>query len=341
MNQLSMFEIEDEAQEARPHSKEDQLFSDEQIIEAAFRHYRDAGFPYKPLPIHICMEQLNALAFCQTESLLHSTLGYQIADTYNPHRFHSAAAGMRSPADSFEDDKSLRKAIKLHLDHAKDIDRSCLCMVNGTQACANFRPGFACKLYRDYCKPGDTVLDTSTGYGGRLVGFMASGIAGRYIGIDPNTQTHGGNCQMVHDLGFADRVKLYNLPAEDVPHELVADQCDFAFTSPPYFSKERYSDEETQSWKRYPRFDQWREGFLRKMLALQFAALKPGCISIVNIADVVVDNCLYSLKDLTRRDAIKAGFEHIDTLVFPMQRRFGTNDEEIATEPVLVFRKPA
>lgn len=35
----------------------------------------------------------------------------------------------------------------------------------------------------------------------------------------------------------------------------------------PWFAHERYSDEETQSWVRYPEAEQWRAGFLEPRCA--------------------------------------------------------------------------
>lgn len=185
------------------------------------------------------------------------------------------------------------------------------------------------------------MLDASTGYGGRLVGFIASGINGFYIGIDPNTETHAGNLRMAQELGFSDRIELHNLPAEDVSHDVVAGRCDFAFTSPPYFRKEHYSDEDTQSWVRYQTGDAWRDGFLAPMMALQHAALKPGCRSLVNIADVKIGSKTYPLVEWTRQAAARAGLAYERTLEFPLTRRFGAGmADEVATEPVLVFSKP-
>jgi hypothetical protein len=316
------------------------VFADEQVVEAAFAHFRATGYPYRNLPAWECMRQVNRLAATEPEAMLRTVAAYQVPDTYHRHRFHAAAEGMRSPFDSFQDDASLRKAIRLALENNKDVE-TVLWMVNGTQACANFRPGFACKLYRQYCRPGAVVLDSSTGYGGRLVGFLAAGLAGTYIGIDPNRPTHEANLRMAADLGVADRVELHNLPAEDVPHDVVAGRCDFAFTSPPYFRKEHYSDDATQSWRRYPTGDAWRDGFLAPMLRLQFAALRPGSHAIVNIADVTLKGTTYPLVAWTRDAAVAAGFDYLRTDEFPMQRRFGTGqDEEVAVEPVLVFRKP-
>ncbi len=317
------------------------VFSHDVIVEAGFQWFRKMGFPYRDLSAWECMREINKLASTSSEAMLHTVMAYQIADTYHRHRFHSAAEGMKSPFESFNSDVALRKAIRLCLEYGGNLEGKLL-IVNGTQACANFRPGFACKLYREFCQLGDTILDSSTGYGGRLVGFMASGVAGRYIGIDPNTETHAANLKMAADLRFADRIELYNLPAEDVSHGVVAGRCDFAFTSPPYFRKEHYSDEPTQSWKRYQTGEAWRDGFLQPMVALQFAALKPGKFAVVNIADVAIKNRTYPLVQWTIGAARRAGFEHVRTDEFEMGIRIGAgHDSEVATEPVLVFQKSA
>lgn len=319
------------------------IFTDEKIVDAAFAHFREVGFPYRKLPIHVCMQELNSLAATDVDSLIGTDVGYHVADTFHPHRFHAAANGMKAPFDAFADDKLLRRALVLEIGHGKIPAGyfTSLNIVSGTQSCSNFRPGFAAYLYRKYCKQGDTVLDTSTGYGGRLTGFLASGIAGKYIGIDPNTPTHAGNTRLAADLGFADAVELHNLPAEDVQHEIVAGRCDFAFTSPPYFAKEIYSDEPTQSCNRYATGEAWREGFLVPMLRLQFAALKSGKTAIVNIADVKVKGTTYPLADWTRECGQQIGFKYLRTDEFPMQRRVGKGMlDEIATEPVIVFEKP-
>lgn len=328
-----------------------QLFSQEEVAEAAFAHYRQAygddGFPYRKLPLHLCMQELNRLANTETGKLIHTVTGYHVADTYHPHRFHAAAKGMKAPYDSFHSDKSLLRAINMEIEKGGSVGDGILpsmLLVLGTQACANFRPGFACYLYRKYCQPGARVLDTSTGYGGRLVGFMASGIAGHYVGIDPNTPTYQGNLKMASDLGFADKVTLLHSPAEDVAVEQVGEaSCDFAFTSPPYFAKERYSTEDTQSWVRYgddKTGEAWRQGFLAPMMRLQFAALKPSCFALVNIADVKLFGREYPLKDWCIEAARSAGFTYRATEVFPMAQRVGANqDEGVAEEPLLIFEK--
>jgi hypothetical protein len=118
-------------------------------------------------------------------------------------------------------------------------------------------------------------------------------------------------------------------------------RCDFALTSPPYFTKEHYADDPTQSWVRYPTPDAWREGFLRRMLRLQFEALKPGAISVINVDDVRIKNTTHALTEWTKTLATEIGFDLLKTeqLRFPVAYWAATQGLE-TTEPVFIFRRP-
>jgi hypothetical protein len=321
------------------------IYSEQQIQDAAFNYYRATGFPYRDLPLHICQQELNKLAAMPlSDKLLKHNLGYQIADTYHRHRFEAAAFNMKAPAHSFEKDDLLRRAIELRMQNAKTVPTNLfgeLTLVRGTQACSNFRPAFAMYLYRTYAKQNDTVLDTSTGYGGRLIGFIASLLGGTYIGIDPNKVTYEANLRMARELGFEKQVQLHCIPAEDLDHDVVRNRCDFAFTSPPYFKKEIYSTDDTQSCMRYgDSAEMWRDKFLYPMLELQYAALKPGSKNIVNIAPVKINSKTYPLDEWTIAAGIAAGFEYNETRQFMLATRFGANqDEEQSFEPVIIFTK--
>ncbi len=321
-------------------STEEPPYLSEQVIDAAFKHFRANGFPYRKLSVHACMQEINRLAVSPPETWQDTDLAYQVADTYHPHRFHGHAEHMQSPVVSFQDDKLLLRALRLEMEYGGGIGGLLpkLAIVSGTQACSNFRPGFAMYMYRRFCKKGDIVLDTSTGYGGRLVGFIASGIAGKYIGIDPSTKTHDGNTRMAADLGFADNVELHCMPAEDVPPFPGA--CSFAFTSPPYFSKEFYSDESNQSSARYRSGAEWREGFLIPMLRLQYELLKPGSHAVVNIANVKLKGREYPLVQWMVGAAKDIGFKHVATEQYHLSRRMGAGQSGmVAFEPVLIFQK--
>jgi hypothetical protein len=146
---------------------------------------------------------------------------------------------------------------------------------------------------------------------------------------------------MAKDLGWEKKIKLHNIPAEDYQATKIAGTCDAAFTSPPYFCKEIYAKDDTQSWVRYKKPDEWREGFLQKMLKLQYDALKPGCISAVNIADVRINNKVIELSRWVVEDAKKVGFTHEETWEFPITTGYGQDqDHQESFEPVYIFKKP-
>jgi hypothetical protein len=322
------------------------IFPREQIAQAAFDHFRGAGFPYRALAPHECMQAINRLARTSDDSLMNTRVGYHAADTFHPHRFSvecsNADGGLfKTPLDAFESDNLLKRAIGLAMEQGDltgTLLASVLWVVSGTRVAANFRPGFALSMYRRFCPPGGTVLDTSMGFGGRLVGFLASA-GSLYVGIDP--LTHGGNMAMAEALGVKDRVEIHALPAEDVEPELLADRCDFAFTSPPYFAKERYADESTQSWKRYPDGEAWRDGFLKPMMRLQFAALRTGAVAAVNIADVVMNKQVIPLERWTVAAGKGAGFRYLGREKFSLGHMLGQGEslEEVRSEPVFMFRK--
>jgi hypothetical protein len=333
-----------EAQEVETEAIEWGIYDLDAVVASAMQYYRGVGLPLRFLTVHECMQEINALAALDGHKLVESLLGYGVADTYHPHRFDAKVEGRPTVRDVFDNDKYLDYGLRLLVAQGKRInDQTVLSIfpyVRGAQVASNFRPGFALSMLRRFAFDGATVLDTSTGYGGRLVGFLAS-TCGRYVGIDPNTQTHVGNERMASDLGAEDRVMLINEPAEDVGADVVPDEsCDFAFTSPPYFSKERYSDEPTQSCNRYREHDEWRKGFLVPMVELQYQALRHDRIAVINIADVKLGSTTYPLVDWTVAAAVEAGFELIRREQFPLGGRVpGAGEKREANEPVLVFRK--
>ncbi len=319
------------------------VFSKEMIAESAFQHYRAKGFPFPDPSAAECMLSINRLASMSMDQLIRSNEGIHAADKFQPHRWSAVADKMISPMTCFGDDKKLKYVIDMTVDAKGTIGdmvlRSMIGMFQGAQVCSNFRPGFAAYLYRRFCKPGGTVLDMSAGYGGRLVGALASTVVGKYIGIDPNSPSIDGSRKLLKLLGREDFARFFVEPAEDVDVDEIRGSCAFAFTSPPYFNKEIYSDAPTQSGNRFPDIDSWRAGFLVPMLRMTYAALEPGAHCGINIADVLVGGIRHPLAEFTIVAAKSAGFEHVGTLDFPLNgsRFAGKTDDSF--EPVVMFRK--
>ena len=77
------------------------VFADDRILDAASAHFRQAGFPYRRVPIHVAMQALNKLATTAQSALLSSRVGYDVVDSYHPHRFRARGVGHLSPVDAF------------------------------------------------------------------------------------------------------------------------------------------------------------------------------------------------------------------------------------------------
>ena len=93
-----------------------------------------------------------------------------------------------------------------------------------------------------YCilKPQIGILDFSMGWGGRCIAAMAMNIP--YIGVDANRALEPAFNHMVKALEPSASTKLYFQPAETFNFEAHANTYDLVFTSPPYFTLERYVD---------------------------------------------------------------------------------------------------
>ena len=158
--------------------------------------------------------------------------------------------------------------------------------------CSQFKPNVAKVLYDKLGS--QNILDFSAGWGDRLAGFYGSETGKYYLGIDPRKENHPIYKEQKefyekHRNMFFEVDKdaqFIELPAEDVDYKEYEDIFDTVFTSPPYFSVERYSYEDTQSWIRYKEIDDWNKNFLQKTIENLWVSIKSGGYLLVNIADV-------------------------------------------------------
>jgi hypothetical protein len=181
-----------------------------------------------------------------------------------------------------------------------------------------------------------SVLDTSMGWGDRLAGFYASD-AEVYVGCDPNPNTFAnyklqcvqyemmlGNTHpkiktdtdKMFKLSGRKDVTIYRQGAETIPWEdsrapsSQVPKFNCAFTSPPYFSTERYNEggehEDDQSWKKFDSYEKWRDNFFLPVAKHSFDSLDPDNGHLmVNIMDPTIkherfrscDELVDSLKD--------------------------------------------
>ena len=154
---------------------------------------------------------------------------------------------------------------------------------NGLVKSTMYRPHLA-KTISDFYQA-DVVLDPCCGWGGRLLGTVASGA--HYIGFEPNIETYTNLLRLVDFLGIADKVSIYNIGAENM--DSVDFTCDLVLTSPPYFNTEVYSLETSQSIANKESYDQWSDEWLRPVVLKSLTHLRHGGVSCWNGDNKLLD----------------------------------------------------
>ncbi len=177
-----------------------------------------------------------------------------------------------------------------------------------TYIATQFKPNVAKAIYQ--MTDAKRVLDTSCGWGDRLAGFFASD-AEEYIGCDPNPNTYKQYLKQIETynsfLAKPKKVTIYNCGAEDMPWNEI-DNIDCSFTSPPYFSTERYNEggdkEENQSWFKFDEYSKWRDDFYLSVSQKSFERSKHMFINIMD--PTIKGKRYYSSDELV--DSLKDNF---------------------------------
>ena len=227
------------------------------------------------------------------------------------------------------------------------------------------------------------IYDSSSGWGGRILGAMSSRKKTHYIGTDPNPDTFIPelgisryeyvakfyNDKCVDDYSDA-LTKFFEVKKQGNTYELFQDgselihlnprfqkyegKLDLAFTSPPYFNREQYSQDENQSFIAYGEYDDWRENFLRPTLTTIYNYLKNDRYVLWNIADIKIgSNTYYPLEQDSIDILTELGCEYKGKLKMLMTRMVGLdptksgiknsvkhNGKAYKFEPIFVFHKP-
>ena len=270
--------------------------------------------------------------------------GYYISALFNPHRLQTNAIGGGNYVDACDDPKFRATGAKFIARQVGECHPSMFVKYSGIgwsgkgQLVYEFRPAIARDLYLNYAPQGSRVLDPCHGWGGRVIGWLASGISGDYVGFDPSTKTHDGVACLIKFLtggAVSGSAKSFCLPFEDA--DLESGSFDFALTSPPYYDTEKYSDESTNSLNRYKTLEAWVEGFYRPFILKTLHALKPGSAFILNVG-----NRVYPLSTMAAEIACSLGakVEQIDGYTIGRGAQLSGHGEE-THEDFLCLRLPA
>jgi len=224
--------------------------------------------------------------------------------------------------------------------------------------------------------------DSSAGWGNRLLASLSQKEKFHYVGTDPNMDNmipeleisryeYIANFYNKHirksDKYMGDQYKntchMFQDPAEDIHENKDFQQykgkIDIVFTSPPYFNKEQYSNDEGQSWKRYGAgYTLWREGFLKPSLKTAVEYLKTDRYILYNIADVRDGKTLLPLEEDSIKFLESQGMMYQGKLKMSLGKLPGQSSitkssdmrnfkntckvdgKEFKYEPILIFYKP-
>ena len=253
------------------------------------------------------------------------------------------------------------------------------------QYAVNFPPVIAKFLYQTYTediKNQDVIniWDPSAGWAGRLLGAISvkDDRQIHYIGTDPNTDHNLPNGKTKYD-SVAEFYNTKTNRANDALFEPVLNthkifQCgsevvkdnpefqkykgelDFVFTSPPYFAKEIYSEDEAQSCHKFSTYADWRDNFLYPTLKTAVEYLKEDRYMAWNIADAVFDNVTLPMEKDSIDYLESLGMKYIKTwkmklAQMPGGNRVGEDGKPTAKnfckvngkwfkyEPIFIFKK--
>ena len=315
----------------------------EEQIELVFKYFRERGMPYYSYTDEEKLIEFKKIQNSkykegiQDGEILQLLHGIGLAWSYFPHHWEVQVMKMKRPIDIYNDDELLKKAIRsrikwggkvLENGYMTDANlRKAIRTASGVQAVSNFRPVAGATIYHRYANNG-VVWDMSSGYGGRLFGALACDL-NKYIGTDPCSLTYEGLKNIKKDFKhLPTEIELHKLGSENfVPNEKV----DLCFTSPPYFNTEEYSNEDTQSYKKYSNQESWINGFLRQTVRNCKECLSDKGHMIINIANV---RTFKDLEEQTLRVCAEEGFVLKETL----KLRLSSIKGGFKYEPVFVFK---
>lgn len=181
----------------------------------------------------------------------------------------------------------------------------------GNVFCSEFNPvwliGFI-RFLRSQNHEINSILDMSAGRASRLIACVSMGI--EYFGTDPN------DCVPYETMGnfytyLKKSQKRCDVQISGFLEAKVSKQYDLAFTSPPYFDLEIYSEAEDDSVKKWNSLDLWLQNFMIPSMIKIGKHLRKGGIMAINIDNPIHQETNYVDPML---EAVIPGMEYIGVI---------------------------
>ena len=298
------------------------------------------GFPYIRLREEELLESWQGISLapvkCSADYVLTCTPTVnRFPNHFMNHRYHCKKKNNRSPYEVYTDRKALKKTLSIQLQSGPDISNTNIRNALSTYSSSGlgvFNTGIARYLIENY-SANKQVLDPCAGWGNRLCAAASLGFD--YTCIEPSTKT----VTALKDI----RDKLYGFGVKSeivIKKSIAEDSSNYiegfygcSITSPPYFNLEEYSNEDTQSYKRYTVYPDWCEKFLYPMVMNVYRSLCRGGYFIINVGNVKG----FDLVQSTESACLSSAFVMVRKYSLRPYKRPGMSS--LWSEPVMVFRK--
>lgn len=332
----------------------------DKIVDDVFDIYRSVNIiPITYFTLDGCKAELKSISF-KSHSVQEGKISVGNTAGQNFSRFwfpnmqeaYTRKDKMVSMRARFYDDTRLKRAISFCYKYRDEGDKSvlpanirrALDLVSGGTI-ANFKPMNARAVYEYICPTmWGNVLDFSSGYGGRMLGSMTSNMRYNYTGIDPNTKTYNGLValgELMTSLGLGSGYSMNHMPSEQFNPE--PGSYDAAFSSPPYFNLETYTDEPTQCMNSCSTIDEWFGNYVEPTVQMLHTALAKDALYAVNIADYKDGKEEFKIVDRWKDISEKNGFKYIEQIDMLLNVRPGTGNNKLEnaykSEGIYLFKK--
>jgi 16S rRNA G966 N2-methylase RsmD len=147
----------------------------------------------------------------------------------------------------------------------------------------NFSMWNAINFYKKYSPK--KVLDPTAGFGNRLIAACAVGVES-YTGIDSNKELeepYRGLCEFLGSRSNTKTTMIIN-NALDIDYTTLEYDC--VFTSPPYYTLERYNH-----MKDYGSKNEWNNTFYKPLIEKTYKSLSQGGTYALNVPPVIYTEC--------------------------------------------------
>jgi hypothetical protein len=261
-----------------------------------------------------------------------STLGMDLCETFFPNIYEARRKGNKSPVELWGDPLFRQRLALNRLNHASRLTDSSL--RTGikllTKTVSNFKPAIAKFLYQKYALNG-RVFDYSCGFGSRMLAAMSLDM--EYVGCEPNLKTFDNLNKFG---GFLKEKTKGNFFVTDKGSEETVykrNYFSFAFSSPPFFDYEIYSQDLGQSIIKFPVYEDWIFKYWKKTIENSFQAVIPGGYFGVCVSINKHEHIIKSTKDF----CTEIGLKLVEEYKAPYKQLFQDNKDKY--DLISIFKK--